>query len=93
MQVTIVVLVTRSSGQCNSGLRSSVLIEAHATAIVADGNSLQDSRKVPEGESTPASSLDEGETVEDSYGPSERGVLTQRQRNAARAKELERSCR
>ena len=40
MQVTIVVLVTRSSGQCNSGLRSSVLIEAHVTAIVADGNSL-----------------------------------------------------
>ena len=40
MQVTIVVLVTRSSGQCNSGLRSSVQEYAHVTAIVADGNSL-----------------------------------------------------
>ena len=40
MQVIIVVLVTRSSGQCNSGLRSSVQKYAHVTAIVADGNSL-----------------------------------------------------
>ena len=40
MQVIIVVLVTRSSGQCNSGLRSSVQEYAHVTAIVADGNSL-----------------------------------------------------
>ena len=40
MQVIIVVLVTRSSGQCKSGLRSSVQEYAHVTAIVADGNSL-----------------------------------------------------
>ena len=48
MQVIIVVLVTRSSGQCNSGLRSSVQEYAHATRhshhvleyVVADGNNL-----------------------------------------------------
>ena len=40
MQVIIVVLVTQSSGQCNSGLRYSVHEYAHVTAIVADGNSL-----------------------------------------------------
>ena len=40
MPVTIVVLVTRSSGKCDSGPRPSVQEYAHVTAIVADGNSL-----------------------------------------------------
>ena len=40
MQVIMVVLVARSSGQCNSGPRSSVQEYAHVTAIVADDNSL-----------------------------------------------------
>ena len=38
MPVTIVVLVTRSSGKCDSGPRPSVQEYAHVTAIVADGN-------------------------------------------------------